>query len=140
VTATLSCDFEVPWWGPFRLLPRMVDIRVKVECENGEMELYNYLIPTLYHWIRVRTKDASGKGKVKERVEKAYKFADGGKGEEWWTTYRYQLEGFVDQVKGRTPKSWVSKEDSVENLDWIEKIYEKTGLGSRLKSQYVPTD
>jgi predicted dehydrogenase len=136
VTATLDCDFEEPWWGPFRLLPRMVDIRVKVECEDGEIELFNYILPTFYHWIRV----LSGKGKAKQRVEKAYKFSDGSKGEEWWTTYRYQLEGFVDQVKGRTPRCWVSKKDSVENLEWIEKIYGKTGLGSRPKSQYVPSD
>jgi hypothetical protein len=121
VTATLDCDFEEPWWGPFRLLPRMVDIRVKVECEDGEIELFNYILPTFYHWIRV----LSGKGKAKQRVEKAYKFSDGSKGEEWWTTYRYQMEGFVDQVKGRTPRCWVSKKDSVENLEWIEKIYGK---------------
>jgi hypothetical protein len=97
---------------------------VKAECENGDIELYNYIAPWIYHWIQIQTKDPSGKGKLKERVEKAYTFADGGKGEEWWTTYRYQL---VDQVKGRTPRTWVNKEDSVENLKWVEKVYEKVG-------------
>jgi len=140
VTATLYCNLNMPWWGPFGLIPPMPRVIVKVKCENGEIELYNFVLPTLYHWIRVRVEDASRRGKVKERVEKVYKFADGGKGEAWWTTYRYQLEAFVDRVKGRTPKTWISKEDSVENLEWIEKIYEKTGLGSRLKSQYVPSD
>ena len=106
----------------------MPDIGVTVNCENGEVELYNYVAPGLYHWIRVRVQDTSTKGKVKERVEKAYKFWDGGQGEEWWTTYRYQMEAFIDQVKGRTPRTWVSKQDSVGNLEWIEKIYEKVWL------------
>ncbi|KIM79362.1 hypothetical protein PILCRDRAFT_10492 [Piloderma croceum F 1598] len=140
VTATLNCDFRQPWWGLFGLIPSMPDIKLTANCENGEVELYNYLAPTLYHWIRVRVQDPSRKGKVIERVEKVYKFGDGSKGEDWWTTYRYQLEAFVDQVKGRTPRTWVGKEDSIENLEWIEKIYEKTGLGSRPKSQYVYSD
>jgi predicted dehydrogenase len=154
VTATLYADFAMPWWGPFGLLPRMPDISVQVECERGEVKIFNYLAPVIYHWIRVRLKDTSGKGKVTERIEKAYKFEDGGKGEDWWTTYRHQFEAFVDQVKGRTPRTWISEEDSVENLEWIEKIYEKVklsfafcfrlvvsdpfqqnGLGSRPKSQ-----
>ena len=131
VTATLYCNLNMPWWGPFGLIPPMPRVIVKVKCENGEIELYNFVLPTLYHWIRVRVEDASRRGKVKERVEKVYKFADGGKGEAWWTTYRYQLEAFVDRVKGRTPKTWISKEDSVENLEWIEKIYEKVSLNFR---------
>jgi hypothetical protein len=57
-------------------------------------------------------KDASGKGKVKEKVEKAYKFIDGGKGEVWWTIYWYQMEAFIDHVKGWTLKTWVSMENS----------------------------
>jgi len=62
-------------------------------------------------------------------------------GEDWWTTYRYQLEAFVDRVRGRAPQTWVSREDSVANMEWIEKIYEKAGIGSRPKSDYVvPTE
>jgi hypothetical protein len=30
-------------------------------------------------------------------------------------------------VKGRTPRTWVNKEDSVENMKWVEKVYEKVG-------------
>ena len=125
MTATLNCDFAQPWQGLFGLIPSLPDIKLTVICENGAVELYNYLAPVLYHWIRVRVQDPNRKGKVNERVEKVYKFGDGSKGEDWWTTYRYQLEAFVDKVKGRTPRTWISKEDSVENLEWIEKIYEK---------------
>jgi predicted dehydrogenase len=134
VTATLNCDFRQPGWGLFGLIPRMPDIKLTVKCENGEVELYNYVAPVLYHWIRVRVQDPSRKGKVNERVEKVYKFENGSKGEDWWTTYRYQLEAFVDKVKGRTPRTWIGKEDSVENLEWIERIYEKVCLNFVLRS------
>ncbi|KIM80136.1 hypothetical protein PILCRDRAFT_9704 [Piloderma croceum F 1598] len=136
MSATLYCDFTQPWRGPFKLIPSMPDLKLTVRCENGQVEMNNFVLPTFYHWIRVRTKD-SGQGEVKERVENAYKFGDGTKGERWWTTYRYQMEAFVDRIKGRAPKTWVNKEDSVENLEWVEKIYEKAGLGSRPQSQYV---
>ena len=39
--------------------------------------------------------------------------------------YRYQLEAFVDKVKGRTPQTWVTAEDSIANIEAIEKVYEK---------------
>jgi predicted dehydrogenase len=125
VTATLSCDFRQPGWGPFGIIPTMPNLSVKVKCGNGEVELYNYAAPWVYHWIRVRVSDADGKGNVRKRVEKAYTFGDGSKGEDWWTTWRYQMEAFVDQVKGRTPTTWISKQDSVDNLKWVEKVYEK---------------
>ena len=134
----------------------MPQVGVTVECEGGKVELLNFVQPTLYHFIRVHTKGES-------RVEKVYTFADANvdgsiKGEEWWTTYRYQLEAFVDRLKGRTPQTWVEAQDSVANMEWIERIYAKvrgmlcvdftslivrprlqTGLGSRPKSSYNPS-
>lgn len=122
-TGTIICDFEGPKWGPFGLLPAFPDMRVKVTCENGEIEMFNFVMPFLYHWIRVQP---TGK---KERIEKVYKPTDviggEGAGEDWWTTYRYQLEAFVDRAKGRTPQSWMNKEESIENILWIEEIYKK---------------
>lgn len=40
-------------------------------------------------------------------------------------SYRHQLECFVDKVKGRDPRTWMSAEDSEANIEWIEKVYEK---------------
>jgi hypothetical protein len=37
--------------------------------------------------------------------------------------YRYQLEAFVDQVRGRKPQAWVMAQDSIDNLEWLEKVY-----------------
>jgi hypothetical protein len=65
--------------------------------------------------------------------------------------YRYQLEAFVDKVRGRTPEHWYDAQDSITNMEWIEAVYEEvsrlfllgqcnqtdisqTGLGSRPRS------
>ncbi|KAG6902581.1 hypothetical protein C0995_014588 [Termitomyces sp. Mi166 len=136
-TASLKCDLAMPL--KYGLLPPMPLVNATITLEGGKIEVYNFVMPTLYHSIKVTTKD----NKVtKTRVEKVYTFADGkmeGKGEAWWTTYRFQLEAFVDRIKGRTPQTWVDREDSIVNMHWIEQIYTKTGLGSRPKSEYVLT-
>ncbi|KAJ6543989.1 hypothetical protein B0H19DRAFT_1221810 [Mycena capillaripes] len=78
----------------------------------------------------------SPKGKLR-RVEKAYSFKGAAKGEDWWTTHRYQLEAFVDKVEGRTPQTWVGSEDTIANMKWVEAIYVKDGFGSCPASKYV---
>ena len=106
----------------------MPDIRVVVNCERGSIELFNYVVPTFYHRIRMTTNVEDG-GKPTVNTFTAYTFEDGeGKGEDWWTTYRYQLEAFVDKLKGRTPQTWVSAEDSIANIHWIEQVYAKVCL------------
>ncbi|KAF5383625.1 hypothetical protein D9615_003556 [Tricholomella constricta] len=136
-TASLKCDLGIPF--SYGIVPSVPQVRAIVTCEGGEIDMFNFVAPTLYHSIKVTTKGANG---GKTRVEKVYTFAEGkmeGKGEAWWMTYRFQLEAFVDRVKGRTPQTWVEKEDSIANMHWIEQIYAKTGLGSRPKSEFVPS-
>ncbi|KAJ7173049.1 hypothetical protein C8R43DRAFT_978280 [Mycena crocata] len=48
-------------------------------------------------------------------------------GQPWWSTYRYQLEVFVNKVSGRTPHAWITKEDSIESAIVIESVYAKMG-------------
>ncbi|KIY45672.1 NAD(P)-binding protein [Fistulina hepatica ATCC 64428] len=128
VTATITSDEAMP--HHFGFIPRLPQVYVTVKCEGGEVKLYNFVMPTIYHYITVTPRDG------KSRTEKAYTFKDG-KGEEWWATYRYQLEAFVDRLRGRTPQTWVDKEDTLANMEWIEKIYETSGLGARPKSQFT---
>ncbi|KAK7455212.1 hypothetical protein VKT23_011087 [Stygiomarasmius scandens] len=133
VIGTITSDLAVPW----RFIPGMPQVSTTVECEGGSVSLFNFSLPTLYHTITVTKKSGS---KTETRTEKVYKFSDAkmeGKGEDWWLTYRYQLEAFVDRLKGRTPQTWVSKEDTIANMEWIEKIYEKSGLGARPKSTFT---
>lgn len=44
------------------------------------------------------------------------------------TWRRYQLEAFVDKVKGRTPQTWVDAQDTIDNMKWIEEIYAKVSM------------
>ncbi|KAH8111016.1 NAD-binding protein [Phellopilus nigrolimitatus] len=130
VTASIECHALWHGWGPFGLFPRVPDMKFVATCEGGTVELFNYVMPHSYHSITVTP------SRGKRRVEKAYTYADG-LGEDWWSSYRYQLEFFVDKVRGREPRLWMEGDDSVSNMEWIEKIYEKTGLGSRPKSDFV---
>jgi predicted dehydrogenase len=143
VIGTLSCHLRVS--PRMSIVPIIPEMRMKVVCENGDLEVFNHIVPTLYHWIQVSVKTGPGGKARKTRVEKLYKPSEAGsKGEEWWSTYvqnifllahtwtykvahryRYQLEAFVDRIKGREPHTWVSEEDSVANMEWIEKVYEK---------------
>ncbi|KAJ7033237.1 hypothetical protein C8F04DRAFT_1261047 [Mycena alexandri] len=34
---------------------------------------------------------------------------------------------------------WITEEDSIKNMEAIESVYAKSGLGSRPKSSYVPS-
>ncbi|RDB24441.1 D-xylose 1-dehydrogenase (NADP(+)) 2 [Hypsizygus marmoreus] len=137
VIATVTCDLGIPHYLGF--IPHLPQLGITVECTGGEIELNNYVLPTIYHAIKVYTRDATGMKKY--RVEKAYTFADGDmdeKGDEWWTMHRYQLEAFVDRIMVRKTLTWVDGKDSVINMEWVEKIYTMMGLGSRPWSKYVP--
>ena len=128
----------------FGVLPRIPQITATVQCEGGEVEIYNYIVPTYYHSIKVTTKDGASGSKT--RFEKIYTFPDAkveGKGESWWTTYRYQLEAFVDKLKGRTPQTWVNREDSITNMECIEHIYAHVSFTVALAlevTNYLPPD
>jgi hypothetical protein len=39
--------------------------------------------------------------------------------------YRYQLEAFIDKLRGRTPEHWHDAQDSIANMEWIEAIYKE---------------
>ncbi|KAJ3877084.1 NAD(P)-binding protein [Lentinula edodes] len=131
VLASMEVDLSMPWeFFP----PKLYKMWVEVKCEGGNVGVQNFVLPTFWHSIQVSNK-ASG-GTTTQRVEKVYKFADDQSkvldlGEDWWLTYRYQLEAFVDKLKGRTPQTWVTREDSIANMQWIENIYEKAEIGSR---------
>ncbi|KAF8159554.1 hypothetical protein B0H34DRAFT_782260 [Crassisporium funariophilum] len=130
-TASLDCDLRAP--PTFGLIPKMPQFSVVVTGTLGSVELFNHILPTFYHAITVKIRGGH------TRVEKAYKGKDGeGKGEEWWSSYRYQMEALVGRVRGREAVVWVGVEDSVETMRWIEEVYEKTGMGVRPRSSWVP--
>ena len=40
-------------------------------------------------------------------------------------SYRYELEAFVDKIRGRDPEHWMDAQDSITNMEWIEAIYKE---------------
>ncbi|KAI0043357.1 NAD(P)-binding protein [Auriscalpium vulgare] len=123
ITTTMTTQYRLaPRLG---FIPQFPQVYVRAVGTRGEVSLFNFPGPWLYHYITVKTTDENGV--TKTRTEKAY-------GDDGWTTYRHQLEAFIDKVRGRTPDHWYDAQDSVSNLQWIERIYEATGLGSRPES------
>ncbi|KAK7756365.1 hypothetical protein SLS62_001591 [Diatrype stigma] len=85
--------------------------------------------------------DTSGivKSWTERQTIKAYTFRDTGAeqaGEPYWTTYRYMLEQFVDEVRGKTVKQWVTAEDSMNTARMLDMAYTRSGLGLRKTSEY----
>jgi len=94
--------------------------------------------------LEIRNKDT---GKVVRRGEenssrKAYTFKEaGGKladlpGETFWMSYRYQLEAFVNKIRGRETQHWITGQDSIAQMRMIDMAYEKSGLGPRPSSSF----
>ncbi|KZW00169.1 NAD(P)-binding protein [Exidia glandulosa HHB12029] len=135
-TASIECDLALkPRLG---FVPQMVKLGMTVKGDKGEATLFNFVMPVLYHYITVKTKDG------KSRTEKVYvppsmegEWNGWPKAQVWWSTYRYQLEAFVDKVKGRNPHYWMEADDSVKQMEAIESVYAKSGLGSRPASTFV---
>jgi predicted dehydrogenase len=62
---------------------------------------------------------------------------DGHIGQSWWSTYRYQLEEFVNRIKGRPGSGvWVNGADSIAQMEIIDRTYERAGLRPRDTSKF----
>ncbi|KLO11049.1 NAD binding Rossmann fold oxidoreductase [Schizopora paradoxa] len=116
------------------VIPRFWEMpSIEIECEKATIYFFNFMMPHFYHYVAVTDKKTG-----KTETFKHYRASDSGiptkwgsRGEAWWSTYRYQLEAFVDKVRGREPVHWVSNEDSVDQMRTIDMVYEKSGLGKR---------
>ena len=156
LTASLLAHLRLP--PVLGFIPAWPKMSVCVSGTYGTAELSNFPVAWLYHNLTVVSSEQEG-GRPRKRTEKHY-------GHLGWTTwvtlycahhsdsdnmyrYRYQLEAFVDKVRGRTPEHWYDAQDSISNMEWIEAVYNEvsrrfffvclgtnncilqTGLGSR---------
>ncbi|KAL1940282.1 hypothetical protein VTO73DRAFT_9234 [Trametes versicolor] len=113
----------------FGIVPRAWEMpSIEIETEHATIYFYNFMMPHLYHYVQIYDKRTGA-----THTEKYYSGGPlwGARGEAWWSTYRYQLEAFVDKVRGREPVHWVTLESSVAQMETIDAIYEKAGLGKR---------
>ncbi|ORY62122.1 uncharacterized protein BCR38DRAFT_410567 [Pseudomassariella vexata] len=102
------------------------------------------LFPTIWHRINIdevhTIRDSKSLSELRRwrtsRSVKEYKIS-GRAGEAWWSTYRYQLEEFVNAVKGRPGSGvWVSHENSIKQMRMIDCAYKKAGLPLRPTTEY----
>lgn len=116
----------------------------QVHTVKRSVALWNHLMPSIYHRIDVEDTHVIqiGEQVVKSwkesKQEKAYKWPSGDtRGQDWWTTYRYQLEEFVNKVKGREGSGvWVDADDSIRQMESIDETYRAAGLKVRPRSGF----
>ncbi|KZT02244.1 NAD-binding protein [Laetiporus sulphureus 93-53] len=131
ITSSVDADWHKPRYGPFGLLMGMPEASLTCVMEGGEVRLSNYVFPNIWHSLSVTPKGG------KKQMEYAYAFEGSPKEQQYWSTYRHQLEAFVDKIKGRQPRNWVTPEESIKIMKWIDKLYENTGLGPRPSTSFV---
>ena len=109
-----------------------------IESEKAKIQFDNFVVPTFSHSITITEKDGNGKLAGKKHVEKLWQNGPqwGTRGEPWWTTYRYQLEAFVDAVRAKESGveykgPWMSLQESEKVMELIDAVYDKAGLPRR---------
>ncbi|EHK47059.1 hypothetical protein TRIATDRAFT_90908 [Trichoderma atroviride IMI 206040] len=132
VMCTTTCKLVLPKFLGF--IPQFWDLTptTVVELEQAKIELTAFIAPYIGHKIIITEKSG------KKTVETVYKDGPvwGKRGEPWWTTYRYQLEAFVDRVKAYKNQEpyngpWVDMDESVKLMEIIDGIYKKAGMPLR---------
>lgn len=157
--------WPLPWitanW-PTMQIPKCVAVHHEAVVEDGGLSsgqehvmvktvtIWNMMAPTIWHRIDVSEahtiRNTNDKKVIKTWNETSYKKAytwpshiSGAKpDEESWTTYRHQLEQFVNKARGRVGTGiWMDGEDSIRQMAMIDSAYEKAGLPLRPTSAYV---
>ncbi|KAI0855624.1 hypothetical protein F4860DRAFT_495807 [Xylaria cubensis] len=129
-----------------------VDVKLRQGEEvlrTREIRFTNYVLPSAFHSITVndqfavREKGASQgtsprKSWKKSKTLKAYTWRETGlsgfdtqPSEPHWSTYRNQLEQFVNKVRGRDTPQWIDGKDSVNTMRMIDMAYTAAKLPLR---------
>ncbi|KAI1736446.1 hypothetical protein F4680DRAFT_469089 [Xylaria scruposa] len=126
-----------------------VDIEIREGEEvlrTREIRFTNFVLPSAFHSIVVddqfvvREKGASQPRKSWKQTKtlKAYTWRDTGlsgydtqPGESHWSTYRCQLEQFVNKIRGRNTPQWIDGKDSVNTMRMIDMAYTTAKLPLR---------
>ncbi|KAL2009991.1 hypothetical protein VTN00DRAFT_5798 [Thermoascus crustaceus] len=125
------------------IVPRVWELpSIEVETERAIIYFYNAMMPHLYHYISVTDK-ATGKTRYHKQFSGGPLWGNvetsvGKGGKDSWSTYRWQLEAFVDAVRGKTPAFWIPGEESIAQMECIDDIYRAAGLPVRPSNVLVP--
>ncbi|KAI0439974.1 putative oxidoreductase [Xylaria telfairii] len=122
------------------------------KVQARELTLHGYVHGVFWNRVdikdkfEIRSKDENMRVVKKweeKKLHKIYNYKDLGgdfaqlPGEDWWMSYRHQLEQFVNQVKGRKTQTWLSRDDSFAQMKMLDMAYEKSGLGRRATSSFI---
>lgn len=133
VFSILYTDMDrAPAYG---IIPRFWELpSIRVETETFEIYFYDVLSPHAYHHIAI-TEKSNGKTKYEHYFKGGPLWND--RGGMLWSSYRYQLEAFVDKLRGKHPVWWITGEESVQQMKTIDQVYRKSGLPLRPTSEMV---
>lgn len=95
------------------LSARVVAVGLRVQGDDGELRVFNPVLPQAYHRLMIR----SGRTRRVERFVRR-------------PTYAYQLEAFADAVLRGVPPI-TGPEDSVANMSLVDAVYRAAGLEVR---------
>lgn len=130
---------------PAKTLPEMQE-----KVLTRQVTLHGFMHAVLWHRIDVKDayviRNRADKKPIKKWTEssshKAYTYEEAGgdfsglPGQDWWMSYRYQLETIDDQIKSRKTPYWVSGDDSIKQMRMVDMAYAKNGLELRPTSSY----
>ena len=155
VDCTLSnpmLKFKLPWCQAVHKEKVVYDEELSEEKEHAVVKkvvAYMLIQPAVWsridiveqHIIRTIADKKVLKSWTTTEYKKAYKREDfDGKklGEDWWNTYRWMLEEFVNKIKGREGSGvWMPHEDSIHQLEMIDSAYAKAALPIRPSSHML---
>ena len=145
------------WWTPSTVSVTTREkpvVDASLPSTHEKTQFRQIVLHGLIHgvfWHRIDVTDvytvrdrASGRVISKNQTKtnhKAYTFKEAGgqfanlSGDTHWMSYRYQLEEFVNKVKGRKTQYWVTGEDSINQMKMVDMAYETSGLGPRPTSK-----
>jgi len=128
VHSTIYTDMKRGWLCG--VIPRFWELpTIQVETDKSIIYFYNAMMPHMYHYIAITDK-ATGRTKYEKCYTGGPKWGDG-RGQAYWSTYRYQLEAFVDKIRGKETAHWVTNEESILQMKSIDAVYQKSGLPLR---------
>ena len=136
-------------------LPSGAPIPAGHECVvTRTLTLINFVVSFIWHRLDIehayevrRIGDPAAAAVVLQtwttkESKKIYTYADAGinqPSEPFWSSYRYQLDQFVNRVRGREGSgAWVTAEESIGQARMIDMAYEQTDLPLRPGSKYRP--
>lgn len=135
IHSRICTDMARPWAGA--VIPRIWELpSIEVETEKAIIYFYNAMMPHVYHFIAI-TEKATGVTHYCKRYWAGSLWGNvmttGGKGgKAYWSTYRWQLEAFVNAVRGEAPAYWIPNEESIIQMETIDAIYRASEAPMRL--------